>query len=1109
MAAAALLLLSTLAAVTALLVGTAGALTVAVLAAVVLGWAVARLGHDELVDERRRHGEERVLQAEAYRSLYLERSAEHALFASRMRDRVLAAERLVDEQRGILRLAEARGDQAEGRARREARRARAAEARVSELQAELADRRPGADRRARRVGGRPRGRDRHRRRPALVGGAHHCPAHRGAAPPPRLRWGPASRLVGMSTWGRAARAARRRLRGARERLTHEPRLVGLVRPEPWTSEAHLAALRAALEQVSATSVLLVAPPGDHAEDPVATGDPTDLIVLLEPDALVDAEALSAAVARAREYECPVIGLGSRAGQLDPRSVIATASRWSATGHPPWQADATHVTALLVEAEGIAYAPSWWTTGSGDAHLPLAEQRRFRVDLAEARSEALLRAFHPDGPALPPVDVDELLGVQLYGWYADAVGGGPAYLEVLRPLVRDLVEGYEIRNLRVSARRAAYAAVHGSLEDLALLLDHDGDHPTGLPTTDDGLVELPDGLSDPVAAMPEEWRRVEEADRVSHVRLAHAWTDGDQVHLLGAAWIDYTPHPPLEVELGVAGEWRETDAEQWVDDQVALAVGRAHEDHPTAGFHVVAATGTALSFVRVRVGDREHVLEPTWSPDPPRGAPRVVAAEVTAGELRLGLDRRPDRTGTLVGPRARAHDGWVEGATLVLPLTATAFGVDGPLPAGRYRLDGLDVGVHPVLLADPPDLREGPLGVRLGVGPAGRLQVHVGTALTVHERSARGQQLLREAATGLPRRPRTVLLESFHGRSGGDNPGPVATALHALDPGLDLAFAVDDPRVPLPACARPVVRRSAEWHDLLQSSAAYVGNAAAPSWWTKPSHQVHLQTWHGTPLKRIGEDRGPGDLTVWRHRRDVEAQAAGWDALVSANPLSSRAFRTAFRYDGPLLESGYPRNDLLLDIAGRDEARAAVRSALGIEDHQRVVLYAPTWREHAGVKDAKPLFLDAPALVAAVPDAVVLVRGHYNATGSADAYAGQARVVDVTRYPDIAPLFCAADVLVTDYSSVVFDFALLDRPMVLLTPDLEHYRDVERGFYLDLEQRAPGDLVRTTDEVVERLRGEDTGAAARAAFREEFCPWDDGRAAERVARWVLDRMAERD
>jgi CDP-glycerol glycerophosphotransferase len=207
----------------------------------------------------------------------------------------------------------------------------------------------------------------------------------------------------------------------------------------------------------------------------------------------------------------------------------------------------------------------------------------------------------------------------------------------------------------------------------------------------------------------------------------------------------------------------------------------------------------------------------------------------------------------------------------------------------------------------------------------------------------------------------------------------------------------------------------------------------------------------------------------------------------------------------MLEVGYPRNDLLLDPVRSEEARRRVRHELGVARGERVVLYAPTWREYAGVRNAKPLFLDAEAVVRALSDTVVLVRGHYNATRGKEVFADHPRIHDVTRYPDIAPLYCAADVLVTDYSSVMFDFVLTDRPVLLLVPDLEQYRNVERGFYFDIEERSPGPMLVATDQVIEVLRSPDTAQAARQEFRSEFCPWDDGAAAARAVDWLLERL----
>lgn len=121
------------------------------------------------------------------------------------------------------------------------------------------------------------------------------------------------------------------------------------------------------------------------------------------------------------------------------------------------------------------------------------------------------------------------------------------------------------------------------------------------------------------------------------------------------------------------------------------------------------------------------------------------------------------------------------------------------------------------------------------------------------------------------------------------------------------------------------------------------------------------------------------------------------------------------------------------------------------------------------------------------------------------------VVDVSRWPDAADLLLVADVLISDYSSALFDFALTDRPILLFTYDLERYRDTLRGFNFDLEEKAPGPLLADSASLIEAVRNADAlgeqYAAARAAWREEFCDLDDGRATERVVDRMLQQGAE--
>jgi CDP-glycerol glycerophosphotransferase len=232
-------------------------------------------------------------------------------------------------------------------------------------------------------------------------------------------------------------------------------------------------------------------------------------------------------------------------------------------------------------------------------------------------------------------------------------------------------------------------------------------------------------------------------------------------------------------------------------------------------------------------------------------------------------------------------------------------------------------------------------------------------------------------------------------------------------------------------------------------------------------------------------------------------------VVSPNRFSTPILRRAYAVEGEMLETGYPRDDVLAR-PDRDTLGQEVRRRLGIPEGKRTVLYAPTYRDN--LFDARGRYrmepqLDLERLRAAVgEDTVILFRKHHYIV---DPVPTEPRgfVIDVSQYPDGTELMLAADVLVTDYSSMMFDFANTGRPMLFFTHDLDAYRDEIRGFYFDFVESAPGPLLRTTDELADALVGIDavrsSYAAAYEAFATRFCELDDGHASARV----VDRVFE--
>ncbi|MEZ0076731.1 CDP-glycerol glycerophosphotransferase family protein [Planotetraspora sp. GP83] len=385
-----------------------------------------------------------------------------------------------------------------------------------------------------------------------------------------------------------------------------------------------------------------------------------------------------------------------------------------------------------------------------------------------------------------------------------------------------------------------------------------------------------------------------------------------------------------------------------------------------------------------------------------------------------------------------------------------------------------------------------------------------------ERSAAGVWALSRtfypAERARPLREATVYA-SFDGRSYSDNPRAIyEERLRRGDEGEHIWVVRDGAFVPpgsrelgLGDGIVPTVVRdgSREHYEALARSRYVVTNGFLPAWFRTRDDQVCVQTWHGTPVKHIGRDQAHMKREprppVW-HRQAAEVR--GWDVLLSQSGWASDVLRKAFGYEGQILEFGYPRNDVLA-AAERGPAAAEIRRRVGVPEGKRVVLYAPTFRDYDRRNASVRLDLvDAKRVLG--EDHVVLVRGHaMQAFPHVLPHEGFA--IDVTTYPDMADLLLIADVLVTDYSSSLFDFVATGRPVVLFTPDLAKYRST-RGLYLDLESQRPGPRLETSAEVVEVLRTIDTVAAKLAdryaAFARTYAPHDNGKAAARLVDHVF-------
>lgn len=311
--------------------------------------------------------------------------------------------------------------------------------------------------------------------------------------------------------------------------------------------------------------------------------------------------------------------------------------------------------------------------------------------------------------------------------------------------------------------------------------------------------------------------------------------------------------------------------------------------------------------------------------------------------------------------------------------------------------------------------------------------------------------------------------------------------------------------------------SLKYFYYLARSKYWIINIRLPKWIEKRKGHICLQTWHGTPLKKLVFDMEDVHLASSRssYKMIFYEETKKWDYLISANRFSTERFVSAFLYDrSKILEIGYPRNDCL-KAPDRQERAAAVRKRLGIPASRTLILYAPTWRDDEYYEAGSYKFelrLNLEKMRQELGDGyAVLLRTHYLIAQNLRLDGLDGFAYNVSAYDDISELYLISDLCITDYSSVFFDYANLRRPILFYVYDMDKYRDVLRGFYINMETEVPGPLLYTTEEVIDAIRNIDRVTKQYKErynqFYERFCSLDDGHASERAVRAVFGRGRE--
>ena len=313
----------------------------------------------------------------------------------------------------------------------------------------------------------------------------------------------------------------------------------------------------------------------------------------------------------------------------------------------------------------------------------------------------------------------------------------------------------------------------------------------------------------------------------------------------------------------------------------------------------------------------------------------------------------------------------------------------------------------------------------------------------------------------------------------------------------------------------VVRyRSSECEKALNRAKYWIFNYRALDYWIPKKDQIYVQCWHGTPLKRLGYDIEKSDNAMNsleeirdKYRRD----AIRFRYLLSPCSFASEVFTSAWNLkalgkESAILEIGYPRNDFLVNHTEDDVRR--IKKRLGFENcSKRIILYAPTWRDNqhkASVGYTYETKVDFEKLRCALGEEyVILFRAHYLVANSFDFEKYGGFVYDVSDIDDINELYVLSDMLITDYSSVFFDYAILERPIIFYMYDLDEYRDDIRGFYLSLDE-LPGEVVETEKELIRAIKNskEKEDKHKLLKFNCLYNCLNDGKAANRILKKIM-------
>lgn len=353
----------------------------------------------------------------------------------------------------------------------------------------------------------------------------------------------------------------------------------------------------------------------------------------------------------------------------------------------------------------------------------------------------------------------------------------------------------------------------------------------------------------------------------------------------------------------------------------------------------------------------------------------------------------------------------------------------------------------------------------------------------------------------------IVIMNYYGGGFGDNGKAIAEQLHKQKPDLKIIWPVKKSnKNKLPDYCVPVIFRSIKYYYEMATAAVWVDNSRKAADIVKRKGQFYIQTWHGMMgLKKVEKDAE--ELLSHGYIVDAKHDSKMADLILSGCRFFTDLCKRAFWYDGEILECGSPRLDIL--FANAEKTTKKVRDKLEIAPQKKIVLYAPTFRNDENTDCYIQKYEEILEGLSSAYDSewVFVVRLHPNISDKANFIKYNSKVINATSYPDLYELILTADIVISDYSSLMFDASIINKPVFLYAADIDSYK-AERGVYFELHE-LPFPLSTNEEDLTDQLTHFDNKGYLKRLneFNNDVVYYENGTASETVAKRILEEMSK--